>query len=204
MLANEPEPEENPSTMCRKKILNRGTGWTAKMIDVLLGSPDKVQANPFYKKAPPMKLFLSARVEAAERTHEFERMAASAAARRNIAKKVAEDAAAELLDSINRYEIKINYMDFETLLKEAFDGRDSIEDATIDTKLRLCLSYIRHELTEYHEIIEALQHQFGTPTAYNRLRERIREEALRMYPQLAQWDAQVDEINFYQERRAAR
>ena len=52
-----------------KGIIERG--WTRTMIDSLLGQPDEEWANPYYRSAPPCRMFLQARVEAAEATTEF-------------------------------------------------------------------------------------------------------------------------------------
>ncbi len=46
-------------------------GWIEKAIDKFLGSPDKVKRNPYSKKAAPMQLWDTSRVEAVEQTEEF-------------------------------------------------------------------------------------------------------------------------------------
>jgi hypothetical protein len=42
----------------------RERGWTLTLIVRLLGEPDDLRRNPYYKKAPPMRLYAADRVEA--------------------------------------------------------------------------------------------------------------------------------------------
>jgi hypothetical protein len=49
----------------------KGRGWTDTGITKFLGPCDKTAANPHYRKAAPMHLFLVDRVMAAEQTDEY-------------------------------------------------------------------------------------------------------------------------------------
>lgn len=51
-----------------------------------------------------------------------------------------------------------------------------------DTRKRWICNYIRHELTNYDSEIEALVGKTGKNEAYKRLRERIKEAILKVYP----------------------
>lgn len=46
-------------------------GWTDALVRKFLGQPDELKTNPYYKKAPKMKLYSLARIEKAEQTQEF-------------------------------------------------------------------------------------------------------------------------------------
>jgi hypothetical protein len=49
----------------------RARGWDDALIRRFLPEPDKFRDNPFYRSHPPRRLYLLARVEAAEGTPEF-------------------------------------------------------------------------------------------------------------------------------------
>ncbi|MFF4781592.1 hypothetical protein ACFY3E_09880 [Streptomyces griseorubiginosus] len=59
----------------------RARGWTAGMIRRLLGEPDLRRANPYFRTAPPTRLYSVERVEAVERSEEFRAVAAVAVRR---------------------------------------------------------------------------------------------------------------------------
>jgi hypothetical protein len=46
-------------------------GWTRAAIERFLGEPDRVEPNPLFRNGAPMRLYLTARAEAAEHTTEF-------------------------------------------------------------------------------------------------------------------------------------
>jgi hypothetical protein len=52
----------------RTSLIKRG--WTAELIDAVLGAPDKLVPNPHYRSGPPSMLYWTIRVEAAERARE--------------------------------------------------------------------------------------------------------------------------------------
>ncbi|MGA7742074.1 MAG: hypothetical protein WCE40_09575 [Polyangia bacterium] len=52
------------------EVLERG-GWNRRLIDGLLGAPDRLAPNPHYRRAAPMRLFALDRVAAAEKTAAF-------------------------------------------------------------------------------------------------------------------------------------
>jgi hypothetical protein len=46
-------------------------GWTRAAVDRFLGEPDRIEPNPLFRNGAPMRLYLTVRAEAAERTTEF-------------------------------------------------------------------------------------------------------------------------------------
>jgi hypothetical protein len=52
------------------EVLERG-GWNRRLIDRLLGAPDRLAPNPRYRRAAPMRLYALDRVEAAEKAGAF-------------------------------------------------------------------------------------------------------------------------------------
>ena len=52
------------------EVLERG-GWNRRLIDMLLGAPDRLAPNPRYRRAAPMRLYALDRVETAEKAEAF-------------------------------------------------------------------------------------------------------------------------------------
>ncbi|MEU5039793.1 hypothetical protein [Streptomyces griseorubiginosus] len=67
----------------------RARGWTAGMIRRLLGEPDLRQANPYFRKAPPTRLYSVERIEAVERSEEFRAFSALAVRRSGAVREAA-------------------------------------------------------------------------------------------------------------------
>jgi hypothetical protein len=59
-------------------------GWTRRLIDRLLGEPDKLARNPHYASAAPMRLYLLERVAEVEQTPEYQRALAKLGPRREV------------------------------------------------------------------------------------------------------------------------
>jgi hypothetical protein len=60
-------------------------GWTRRLIDKLLGEPDKLARNPHYISAAPMRLYLLERVAEIEQTPEYQTALAELGPRREAA-----------------------------------------------------------------------------------------------------------------------
>ncbi|MFD5402102.1 hypothetical protein [Streptomyces griseorubiginosus] len=67
----------------------RARGWTAGMIRRLLGEPDLRQANPYFRTAPPTRLYSVERIEAVERSEEFRAFSALAVRRSGAVREAA-------------------------------------------------------------------------------------------------------------------
>ena len=59
-----------PDKATESTIIARG--WTKELIIKILGAPDQLVQNPYYRKAPEMRLYNKARVEEAERDTQFQ------------------------------------------------------------------------------------------------------------------------------------
>jgi hypothetical protein len=46
-------------------------GWKRTTVEALLGAPDQLRPNPHHPEAPPMRLYRTVRVNAAERSPQF-------------------------------------------------------------------------------------------------------------------------------------
>jgi hypothetical protein len=74
----------------------RERGWTLTLIVRLLGEPDDLRRNPYYNKAPPMRLYAADRVEAAEQMAAFLEAGKRATRQSSSAKKGVETKRAAL------------------------------------------------------------------------------------------------------------
>ena len=66
-------PEIAAGVECVGAVGLKERGWTESMIRDLLGTPDDLRDNPYYRSADPMRLWCLQRVEAAEAAPEFAR-----------------------------------------------------------------------------------------------------------------------------------
>jgi hypothetical protein len=65
----------------------RDRGWTQKIINELLKSPDLIKPNPMYRKASPMQLYEITKIEAIELSQSFKDMISKSVKHKNSAKK---------------------------------------------------------------------------------------------------------------------
>jgi hypothetical protein len=171
-------------------------GWSKKLIDALLGDPDQTARNPVYpNKAPPMKLWERARVEAAEKHPDFlayQTKRAKASAR---SKAVAQCKRQELLDKVNAIDIHIKRWQLPKLSRAAIweweqmgNERDEYfrngAGADEATKNRWAVNYIRHNLVYSGQDLVLYPGQTGINEAEAVLEHRIYEEIAEVYPEL--------------------
>ncbi len=83
-------PETAAAVECVGAVGLKERGWTEAMIRDLLGKPDALRDNPYYKSADPMRLWRLQRVEAVEATPEFAQRQARAAGQRAAAAKAVQ------------------------------------------------------------------------------------------------------------------
>lgn len=80
----------NTEHWCLSELSDRG--WTPKLIEEHLGDPDHIKANPYYRRAAPMRLYNACRVTAAEQTSEVAAHLAKTLKRRRTKAARLEDA----------------------------------------------------------------------------------------------------------------
>lgn len=173
----------------------RERGWSPKLIESILGDPDKVARNPYYRCAAPTKLFLTARVEEGEKSESFiahqpRRKKAQAAACATADRK--RD---ELLDEVNALTFDVPRFPLPDLFAAAVthwealqsargrfdaDGRNA-DDAT---KKRWAVNFLRHRLTNYDARLGALYRRIGKTEAYFVIKARVNAAILDVYPEL--------------------
>ena len=83
-------PETAAAVECVGAVGLKERGWTEAMIRDLLGKPDALRDNPYYKSADPMRLWRLQRVEAIEATPGFAQRQARATGQRAAAAKAVQ------------------------------------------------------------------------------------------------------------------
>jgi hypothetical protein len=147
-------------------------GWARRLIDTLLGEPDKLARNPHYASAAPMRrLYLLERVAEVEQTPEYQRALAKLAPRREAAKAAAatrmaaaaereQARLAELQQHIDATEIEITMLDPKAIENVAFEsyyvhgGEVPRALGGQELQRRVIQNYMRHELSNYDDLLD--------------------------------------------------
>jgi hypothetical protein len=176
------------------------------MVRQLLGEPDLLRANPYFRSAPQIRLYLVERVEAAERGEEFRAAAAAAARRSTAAKAAAQRRRREVLARIAAEPVDVPLLAPDKLAALAVEHRDhrhadrthergehvpvpdaaTVRDAVPDALDRWKVAYLRHRLTRYDELLGGLYGVTGRAAAEELLRRRVYAAIAEAYPDLAQ------------------
>lgn len=191
----------------RAELLNltelRTRGWTPAMVRRLLGKEDAQRRNPCYRGAAPQRLYGRARVLTAEGSLDFEAARAKGAVRAERSRAIAERKKTLLLEEIAQLKIHIRPMDPQTLHKRAVGHyhRRQLERLDYDPGNpqgqmldRLCVNFVRHELTRYDEHLAELFGRIGKEAAVFAIREKVYGAIAAAYPYLAaECQRQLDE-----------
>ena len=175
-------------------------GWTKKLIDTFLQYPDKIETNPVYKSAKPMKLYSLDRVKKAERRKKFKEEFEKAKKRKASARKGVETRVSNLLDWIDSIEIKIPLIDQDKLIDIACksynewqeykaelrdyecDYKCAAKDSDPEFIARICRNYLRHQCTSYERQLHKMYGKAGVQEGHDILQNRINDRINSMYP----------------------
>lgn len=174
--------------------------WTEGAIKKFLKEPDKMAQNPFYSKAPEMRLYLLERVEEAEKQQDFQDwLNKSKPGREKISQKsleTAEKRRKELFDYIDKLNIFVQKMPEETLYKSAVKhynklwferGKDNSTDinASKDFLNRIAVNMLRHKFSHYENELDNIFGKVGVDDAYILLKNKVLNKIAEIYPFLA-------------------
>lgn len=170
----------------------RERGWTASMIDTLLGEPDAVKKNPRYAKAAPMRLYHETRVMEMENSAEFIRRQEASAPRRAASRKAVETKRDALIRQVRQMTVTVERIPAAEIRRRAIesyeswnDHRDPVApDADEGFIHRISVNFIRHELTEYDEALEEVAGRVGIGEAVSLIREMVYGAIAEAYPYL--------------------
>lgn len=171
-------------------------GFTKKLIEEHLHEP-LLKDNPHYRMGPKMKLYLAKDVEKFMKTDIFLNYQESIKNRVNAAIKNANKRREEnyryIDDEISKIIVKRVPLDeLERLTLEAkldwllwtrddFYGFDDLSDETL---ARWMINYIRHNLTNYDEILDNIKGKFGVEEAYIKYKKILMLKIKEVYPEL--------------------
>lgn len=112
---------EGSSLLSQTQLKERG--WTPALVKKVLDPPDATKPNPHYKSAAPMRLYTASRVEAAERSEEWEQAKAPAAQR------------SEVVKAAERLPITVTRIPLETVVTRAIASYEEYQ-RQIDARYR--------------------------------------------------------------------
>lgn len=174
------------------------------MVRQLLGEPDLLGVNPYFRTAPQTRLYCLKRVEVAEGSEEFRTVSAAAARRSVAAKAAAQRRRREVLARIAAEPVDVPRLAPDRLAVAAVKHRNrrdeersydrldhvpdpaTVESAEPDTLARWKVNYLRHRLTRYDELLDGLHGSTGRAAAEELLRRRVYTAISEAYPDLAQ------------------
>ncbi|MEU7011129.1 hypothetical protein [Streptomyces sp. NPDC046332] len=168
----------------------RRRGWTDPMVRDLLGAPDVQGRDPRRWSLAPVRLYLLARVEAVERTPEFNRCAAASGRRSSAAEAGAEARRRAVLAAIRAEPIEVPRLPAAELERRAVRHRHllgprSPGGVAAGALVRWQVSYLRHALSRYEYLLDGLYGSTGRAEAERLLRRRVYEAIAAAYPVLA-------------------
>ncbi|MDH6449175.1 MULTISPECIES: hypothetical protein [unclassified Streptomyces] len=164
----------------------RARGWTAGMVRRLLGEPDLRRANPFFRTAPPTRLYSVERVEAAERSEEFRAVSAVAVRRSGAVREAVLRRRREILARIAAEPIDVPVLAPEELTALAVEHRERLGGSTEFPLEHWKVDYLCHRPARYDDILDELSGGTGRAAAEQLLRRRILASVSQAYPDLAQ------------------
>lgn len=160
-------------------------GWTESMMKRMELQADKTGRNPCFKNAPLMLLYSKEKIENIESSEKFKELLDRSLNRRNGAKKAIETKTKKLLDYADSVDIQIRYLSDVTLTKMAIKsyndwnfrkGKEKVTIYSDEVFLeRIKNNYIRHELTNYDEILSEIKGKVGKNNAYYIIRNKVEE-----------------------------
>lgn len=177
--------------MERRKHVGPGTlrerGWSDSMIRDFLGEPDAWARNPYYRKAPPMRLYALDRVEAVECTPKWIERRDAAAKRSARGKEVAERRARELREAVLA-DVRLETPSFEELERLTLLAREELLGEPVSpnaaTRRRWMVNFARHELSNYDEVRARYSRFPGVQDAAEAVREVVLDRIAEAWPQL--------------------
>ncbi|MFD3837161.1 hypothetical protein ACFWWC_12980 [Streptomyces sp. NPDC058642] len=191
----------------------RARGWTAGMVRQLLGEPDLLRANPYFRAAPQTRLYRVERVEAVEASEEFRAVAAASARRSVAAKAAARRRRREVLARIAAEPVDVPRLPPDRLSAAAVahrrrrdeeraqgrpahgprghaPGPTTIESAAPEAPARWKVDYLRHQLPRHDELLngllDGLRGRAARAAAEELLLRRVYAAISEAYPDLAQ------------------
>jgi len=184
--------------IAKTTLLNRG--WTEATIRKLLPEPNE-KKNPHFACASPMLLWNKAVVVEAEQSEVFLSAKAKKVNRSKAMVKVHDKKRQELLDWVDNLMIEVPLIDLSVLRKRTLHNKNNQYEcqsamrgtwyetdafrADESTKQRWEVNYLRHNMTNYEEMLDNIFGKTGVREAYVLLKVKILKKIAEVYPHLA-------------------
>jgi hypothetical protein len=197
------KPKGQPVDLHCKTPELRERGWTTAAIKKLLGAPDKIVDN--YNAYGVTHLYLRDRVEAVEKTKEFQCWLAKSVNRKAGAVKATKTKHKATMQYVKDLKIEVPVRPLIEIISDACDHYNSSDRRVDDyyyasvqnndtaTELlndengfyqRITVNYLRHELTDYEYELHRVLGKVGVDDAIDSLRQKIYNAIGRAYPDL--------------------
>jgi len=181
---DESKPEPIEEDCIQSDLLARG--WTKRIIDRLLVSPDEILHR---RGGGTINIYRAARVNAAEQSDEFARLLAEAAPRKAAAAKAVDTKMQNMVEHIKTAKLEIipNKTDSEIhdLAYLTHGGRYQGKLGEFRWSNHVARNCIRHNLTNYEELWDLINRGYTGQKAYDILRKRIDALVDKTYPRYA-------------------
>lgn len=167
-------------------------GWTDRAIEIYLSHSDREIRNPYYSRAPPLKLYLKSRVKAVENSLEYWRYLHKTAVSPKGDQKHGLTKKEQLIKEVNSWVIVLRREPSHTIVQSAIHeynkshpGGLPSHNITASFLNRITVNYLRHKLTNYDDRLRVLYGKGGKNEAYVLLNKRIYEKISEQYPELS-------------------
>lgn len=205
---------ENVKRITQSTIL--GMGWTKTMINELLPEPILV-SNPYYRRAPDMKLWEEAEVLKIMETPAYKAALQKAEKRRESSKKAVETKRKKTEEKLIELKdkIKVAIVSDESLIRNTISHKNAWKqeqaelrgdydyywvgagDVDEDTLNRWVVNYIRHNLVAYESSLKKIKGRVGVDDAYIDLKKTVLREIAVAYPKYAgECQRQIDNLDY--------
>ena len=157
-------------------------GWTDGLIHRLLGRHDRTAPNPKFRRAAPMRLYITARVEAAETDPEFADRPSGESRRAGAAKAVRTKT-----ERIRRWAstVPIMYNFPQSVNIAVRRGRATAHPRSNASDVRNAVNYLRHRCSTYDGHLAESFGAVGTDLAHAIIKNRILRHIAQEFPVLA-------------------
>ena len=178
--------ENKPAMIAESTILTR-SGWSKSLLVKLLGEPDVRKKQ--YGRTNLMCLYDLDRVQSAESAVVFLAAQESLAKRKLSATKAVETKVKRLMDAVSCMAINVERVKcVESFAIDAYNeyNEDNFNPASHKSNRafldRICVNFIRHELTEYDFSLETVAGETGITQAVDAIREKVYAAIAACYP----------------------
>jgi hypothetical protein len=174
----------------------KSRGWTDTLVSNFLSEPDETIVN-MKRKAYPIQLYLKERVERIEASVAFKSVQAKSKRRSNTATLAINARMETLRKQIEDLQIEVPALDFDVLIQRACSEHRSFNadkpnkqrftrDSDEDSLHRICVNYLRHQLTKYDNLLDEVSGKPGADDLRAMIREKVLDAIEVTYPDLGE------------------